>query len=217
MLHIRTNPGFGSWKMSPVQSLHVGCISFLPQSKHLWVKWTALFNRLYSRCEARCDCDCLLITVRFVMDWQLVRGVPCLPPSAFWDTIQPVVQDLVTSNCIWNQHASRLILFMGFISYLISANRAHVSDYIYSKNTICLFFWNYAFTGSQFVVFWQCIAVKGHAWNLYRTNFTLSKTKGYLFLKNRFPGLYTDEETQTERRRRKIKQQQDFLWSTGKY
>lgn len=66
------------------------------------------------------------------MNWQLVQGVSYLLPSALWDTIQSVVQDLNTSNCIWNQHASRLKLFMG----LISANAAQLFDYIYPKKVI---------------------------------------------------------------------------------
>ncbi len=97
----------------------------------------------------KCDCDWLLIIVRFVMDWQLVQGVSCLLPSAFWDTIQPVVQDLVTSNCIWNQHTGSLILFMG----LILANAAYLFDYIDFKNNIYISMWVHAFIRCQFVVF----------------------------------------------------------------
>lgn len=122
-------------------------------------EWSGLDSwiALCRRCEVKCDCDWLLIIVRFAMDWQLVQGVSCLLPSAFWDTIQPVVQDLVTSNCIWNQHTSRLILFVG----LILANAAHLFDYIDFKNNIYLSIWFYAFIGCQFVAFWRCSHVKG--------------------------------------------------------
>lgn len=91
--------------------------------------WSGLHPWIACRCEVKCDCDCLLIIVRFVMDWQLVQGVSCLLPSAFWDTIQPVV---VTSNCIWNQHTSKLILSMG----LILANVARWFDYTDFRNNI---------------------------------------------------------------------------------
>lgn len=70
-------------------------VYMLAASVSLWVKWTL---------GVKCGCDCLLIIVGFVTDWQLIQGVSCLLPNAFWDTIQSVVQDLVMSNCSWIQH-----------------------------------------------------------------------------------------------------------------
>lgn len=78
------------------------------------------------------------------------------------------------SNCIWIQHTSRLILFMG----LILAYTAHLFDSIHSKNIIYV---------SEFLCihwtsvcsFWQRGHVKGHAWKPCRTNFTLLKSESY--------------------------------------
>lgn len=138
--------------------------------------WSGLHSWIDGRREVKCDCDCLLIIVRLVMDWQLVQGVPCLLPSAFWDTVQPVV----TSNCIWYQHTSRLILSTG----LIWANSAHLFDY-----NLFMWFYGFSFVGRGEVMRGSLIGKP-----FYRAKVT-----------NDPPG------------ERKIKQQQDFLWSTGKY
>lgn len=92
------------------------------------------------------DCDCLLIIVRFVTNGQLVQGVSCLLPSAFWETVQPVVQDFVQLY-LESQH-TRLILFMGLI-FIYNGQLIIFTPSIISTQRC----WFYRFTGCQVGVF----------------------------------------------------------------
>lgn len=109
----------------------------------------------------------------------------------------------ITSNCIWNQHTSSLILFMG----LILAYTAHLFDCFPSKSIRlckCVFL---CIHWMSVCVCWQCSHVKGHQWKLYCTNFTLLESKS-CFLHIFVSIIFLRKPT---RESRKIKQQQDFL------
>lgn len=168
--HTRTNQVSAAWKTGLCAEFYALAASLSSHSPNT-CDWSGLHCWMAWRCELKCDCDCLLIIVRSVMDWRLVQGVSCLLPSAFWESIQPAV---VTSNCIWNQHSSRLILSTG----LILANRSY-------------FIRIYWFQHQNLSIFQTYSPLKAKGQNIY-------------------------EET-SRRNNWKIKLQQDFLWSTGKY